>query len=565
MSDLLQFYPTPEALARKAWSLFESKDYRRILEPSAGRGDLLAPLRERLRWHGRVPVDVVELNIQHHPVLRDLGYDVVDTDFLRFRSPVIYSHIIMNPPFAQGVDHVLHAWDLLRDGELVAILNAETIDNPCTAKREQLRRLIAEHGRVEYVESAFQDPDTLRKTDVRVALVHLDRHEKISISFDAFCLKQENSCKVIDEQARRPNPLALPEGAIANIVRAFNAAVEAMQRSVRAEAEAHYYRKLIEFRVSGNGNNDAPKTGSGSAGISFATLADTLNERYEELKKHAWLRVFSTADFTSRFSRNVRAELESQLDMLTKMEFSEENIHAVLEGLLQSKTELDFRMLEEVFDEITRYHSDNRWYYRGWKSNDRHRLGWRIRTTRFILPRMKNWSGTGLDWEAEQKVFDIDRAFALLDGRTEPELGMLDAIKAHSEEFVSGQRISSDYFDVRFFKGIGTMHFFPRRKDLVERLNRIVGKRRQWLPDHPDDADKAFWMQYEKADRVTREMERRLAALPVWQRDYDHVMEQTHRESCEEIGIHLDALDQESVLPVSLSRPSLRSAETRSG
>lgn len=31
----------------------------------------------------------------------------------------------MTPPFASGVEHVLKAWNLLYDGELVAILNAE--------------------------------------------------------------------------------------------------------------------------------------------------------------------------------------------------------------------------------------------------------------------------------------------------------------------------------------------------------------------------------------------------------------------------------------------------------
>ena len=172
--DAFQFYPTPAMLAIKAWHMFDKGAIRRVLEPSAGRGDLLEPLKERTRY-SRVTVDTIELNIAHHPTLREKGYRVIDTDFLNFQSPVGYSHIVLNPPFHAGVDHVLHAWDILRDGQIVAILNAETIDNPYSAKRKQLVRLIEQFGRVEYVRSAFQDPDTLRKTDVRVALIHLKK------------------------------------------------------------------------------------------------------------------------------------------------------------------------------------------------------------------------------------------------------------------------------------------------------------------------------------------------------------------------------------------------------
>ena len=57
--------------------------------------------------------DVIEANLEYHDVLRGKGYHVVDLDFLAHSSAIGYSHIIMNPPFRYGVDHVLHAWSLL--------------------------------------------------------------------------------------------------------------------------------------------------------------------------------------------------------------------------------------------------------------------------------------------------------------------------------------------------------------------------------------------------------------------------------------------------------------------
>lgn len=34
------------------------------------------------------------------------------------------------------------------------------------------------------------------------------------------------------------------------------------------------------------------------------------------------------------------------------------------------------------------------------------------------------------------------------------------------------KRMSTDYFDVRYFKGMGTIHFYPRNVKLIDRLNR---------------------------------------------------------------------------------------------
>ncbi len=529
--DAFQFYPTPAMLAIKAWHMFDKGAIRRVLEPSAGRGDLLEPLKERTRY-SRVTVDTIELNIAHHPTLREKGYRVVDTDFLNFQSPVGYSHIILNPPFHAGVDHVLHAWDILRDGQIVAILNAETINNPHTEKRKQLVRLIEQFGRVEYVESAFQDPDTLRKTDVRVALVHLKKTTAIEFDVTAFLSKDDRDG---DMAINPPQELALPNSTIKNTVRAFGAAVKAMEKAVYAEAEATYYARMIEVKPTENAPSDEDRPSLTQGRIKFSDVADTIAERYDALKEHAWRKVLASADFTSRFSRKVRSDIQQQIDQLIQMEFTVENIYALLGGLIESKTELDYQMLEDIFDQITRYHSDNVHFYRGWKSNDEHKLGCKIRAKRFILPHMKNYSGDGIDYRAKETLTDIDRAFALMDGKTEPDFGMVDVIDQYKSDLLAAKRLRSDYFDIRFYKGIGTVHFFPRRKDLVERLNRVVGRRRQWIPDRPSDA---FTAQYEQAEKVTRGMDDHLPKR-TWGSPSDIERYSAHAKACADLGIDL--------------------------
>lgn len=123
--DAFQFYPTPEGLARRAWAKFGAKDITRLLEPSAGRGDLLAVRPGRYDGWRQYPIDCCEIDIRKHADLKAAGHSVVGLDFLEFSSGAPYSHIILNPPFSMGAQHALKAWDILFDGEIVAILNAE--------------------------------------------------------------------------------------------------------------------------------------------------------------------------------------------------------------------------------------------------------------------------------------------------------------------------------------------------------------------------------------------------------------------------------------------------------
>ena len=164
-----QSYPTPEALAVRAWRKFKSPDVERLLDACAGAGalaDQWSSLHDQGYRGGRggrhevLPVDVIEVDARHHPTLREKHYNVVGLDFLQFEGGSIYSHVIMNPPFAQGARHALKAWDMLWEGEVVAILNAETLRNPFSAERKRLASLVAAHGSVEYIRDAFVGADS---------------------------------------------------------------------------------------------------------------------------------------------------------------------------------------------------------------------------------------------------------------------------------------------------------------------------------------------------------------------------------------------------------------------
>lgn len=110
---LSQWYTPPELAARIVeWALqphWRSRAALRCLEPSAGRGALAIPLRERVRTVGCIELD--KDNAAH---LASLGFGVLHTDFLKFgpySTGPRYDIAVMNPPFEGGQTerHVLHA------------------------------------------------------------------------------------------------------------------------------------------------------------------------------------------------------------------------------------------------------------------------------------------------------------------------------------------------------------------------------------------------------------------------------------------------------------------------
>lgn len=507
MNDF-QFYPTPPALAAKAWGMFTSKDVRRLLEPSAGNGDLLGPVLSKWSSHhrGDHDIDCCELDVSRHAALKSMGVSVIGTDFLAMTSGAIYSHILMNPPFADGAKHVLKAWGLLWDGEVVAILNAETIRNPFSLERQQLARLIEAHGDVEFVPDAFVSPETMRKTEVEVALVHLIKRADVSkdIYGDLLTgLREDRAEEGLGHDLHDQQQVALPNTVIENQVLAFRAAVQSMQEAVKYEARARYYSSLLgETMAVLNG-----KTGSSKRDGSVGFVQGEMAGRYRELKDKAWASIIRSANVLDRLSSQAQKRVESEFEQIKRLEFTESNIYGFLLGLANAQGELQLQMACDVFDEITRYHTDNAVFYRGWKSNDKHRTcGRRIRMTRFILPHMRHGYSDGMEWETERRLADFDKVFAMLDGKREAETTMVSVIRRNHASLLAASRLQSDYFEIRYFKGTGTIHFFPTDKKLVDRLNRLVGRHRGWLPPEGERVSDAFWLQYEKAEKLDAEV-----------------------------------------------------------
>lgn len=160
-----QLFPTPPDLARRMVELAEIAPGQRILEPSAGTGNLLRRLIG-------LDVDVVAVEINHNmaEMLR-VQYpgenNIKCADFLSCNGELgTFDRIVMNPPFINGEDikHIQHARKFLKPGGKIVALCA---NGP--RQREALRP-IASYWQ-DLPEGSFKESGT----NVNVAMVVIER------------------------------------------------------------------------------------------------------------------------------------------------------------------------------------------------------------------------------------------------------------------------------------------------------------------------------------------------------------------------------------------------------
>lgn len=490
------FYPTPKDVAAKMLERYDwqSLGKARILEPSAGKGDLADAITEKmLTYQGRIwnrerdsyaeKIHCLEIDPELQAAIRGKGYTLVGTDFLNFWPDEKYNIIIMNPPFSNGDKHLLHAWEILDHGEIVCLLNSETLNNAYSKNRQLLSSIIEEHGEVTALGSCFTE--AFRKTDVSVSLVYLKKERTASaFSFEAGTDTDKEAefsgGKLGDEIATRD--------IVGNMVLDYDRCREKFLAVSEQLMELGYYAKRFGISNEGFKNAFEPLL---SGNPSRELQESCYNAFVRDLKNNAWSKVFTMTKFSDLVTENVRKELRKLLDENRRMAFSRDNITVMLQTLLANRGNILHQCVVEAFDLLTRYHKENREVINGkaaegWLIND----CWRV-NRRAVLPAIIDctwsWSSPKLWYQRELELDDIDRGMSFLEGKSldQVELSMK---KALNEAFKSdgfgaiGEKIQSTYFELRAYKK-GTLHLYFKDKDLWELFNVTAAKGKNWLPD----------------------------------------------------------------------------------
>lgn len=137
-----EFYPTPKSLINKMLEGTDLSMVVSVLEPSAGKGDIVEVLKEREKNHGwKLDIDCIEMDRDLRSVLQGRSFRVVAGDFLSYNTMKEYDLIIMNPPFSNGSSHLLKALDLQErnGGAVICLLNAETLKHYLSWHEKRIR------------------------------------------------------------------------------------------------------------------------------------------------------------------------------------------------------------------------------------------------------------------------------------------------------------------------------------------------------------------------------------------------------------------------------------------
>lgn len=408
---------------------------------------------------------------------------VVHDDFMTFQTSKIYDLIVMNPPFKTGVDHVLKAIEMQTrcGGDVWAVLNANSLTNAYSNKRELLLKLIEEYeGEVQYIANGFSDSE--RKTDVQVAVIKISI-PKVDPTSDIYETLNKAKEEKFNDEFEQCEELA-DKNFIKSILLQYNMEIEASAKLIKEYFGLQQFlsKELGEFRgcilhMTIQGEQQSSTTGQ------YASL---LNTAIIQIRSKYWKGMFSSPQFMGRMPSSVKNKYMDMIDTLKDYDFTEFNINKLSMEMVSSfRFSVDDTIMD-LFEDLTKtysYHSDiankNRHLFNGWKTNQAHKVGKKVIQPVNMFSQYYYGSGSFDFRKASSFLEDLERALNYITGTNE-SVNLYDTMKEYSENGVT-KNIQLKYFSVTFYKK-GTIHIAFTDLELLDRFNIYCCGRKGWLP-----------------------------------------------------------------------------------
>lgn len=502
-----EFYPTPKSLLNKIFDGVDWKQVDTILEPSAGKGDIIEFIQnseEANRYHHNFEIDCIEKDPNLQAVLKQKGFRLVHDDFFTFHTWKQYDLIVMNPPFSCGDKHLLNALKLQEDGgNVICILNAETLKNPYSVTRQALAlRLEDLHANVSYMQNEFVSAE--RKTSVEIAVVKVSIPKK---ERDSRIFSELRESKQMSEQTVQEQTSLAENDYIKAAVKQFELETEAGIRLIRE------YQAMKPYMLRSLSGGNLAKNDS----ILYLTMDKynpcspevTENEFLKVVRLKYWTSIFNDFRFTGHMTSNLLSEYRTQIDKLADYDFSCFNIKTIQADIAIKLVKEVEECIVKLFDELSFQYSysdelgRNIHYYNGWKTNK----AWII-NKKVILPWMNAWGRfNGLydpaSYEIIEKLADIEKALDYLSGRSGNERCIHETLR-EAKKVGQTKKIPLKYFTVTFFKK-GTCHIEFTDLELLKKLNIFGSQQKGWLP--PAYGKKSYFDMDEEEKKVIDEFE----------------------------------------------------------
>ena len=489
-----QFYPTPGKVAEQMLQGIDWNVITNVLEPSAGKGDLVMAARRRAP---HINIDCIEIDPYLRAILQQCApntadeYDgwrkqqrgstnIVHDDFLTYRGWRKYQLILMNPPFSGGDLHLLKALELQKDGgSVVCLLNAQTLLNSHSNARKTLKRELEKYGaQIEIVEDAFKDAE--RRADVDVAIVRVTIPERAEYQSDIW----ERMERAEKESEFPPDDVTdlVAGDYIEQAIQRYNVEVAASLELIR---QYHGLRPYIKQTLKPDTHDTAIITLSVGTDRNVLQKFDT-DEYLRKVRLKYWRGLFENPKFVGRLTSALRDDYIKKVERMADYDFSLFNIRTIMAEMNAGIIDGVKEAILKCFDKLTSEHSYNKdikgaiHYYNGWKTNKAHKI-----VKKSIIP---TW-GMFSQWQTKNAfevstafsvLSDIEKVFDYLNGTMSDESDLRERLQIANQTGKT-RNIPLKYFDVDLYKK-GTTHIKYRDMSLVEKMNIYAGRNKNWLP-----------------------------------------------------------------------------------
>lgn len=499
-----EFYPTPPEVIRIMMQPYADKlPKARILEPSAGSGAILDYITEtgfEQEIHGHKfnrTADVkniyaCEVNPELTMILQQKGYRVVADDFLSYKPDHRFDLVAMNPPFSSGAEHLLHAWEIISNGDIVCLLNAETILNPYTKTRKRLVTLIQTHGSTEELGPVFSKADN--PTDVNVMMVRLHKEGKendFNLNLEEFA---KESMPDFGEMAAGTQSLEQTSRLDA-FLRAWDLSKIAAKEFIKS-----FHR--LRFYLSAFLSQDDKYPTNNVVGELYKQLTTSkpdnagMQECYtgflDNAKSAAWSVIFQQIGLRKYMTTSLQKKLDQFKDSQGSMELTKENINRLFSYIMMNIGDIMNNAVTEVYDLMTRYFPGNTSCDEGWKTNKRYKCNRKV-----ILPNVAEagymperygyHEKFSVAYGAAERLNDIDKAMCWLTGTSFDEMEKSESPDSRTinHTLYTIKVGSQDWYESRFFRvkafKKGTVHIEFKNEALWARFNQVVNKEKNML------------------------------------------------------------------------------------
>lgn len=534
-----EFYPTPPGLVELMvnsvkWDLVSS-----ILEPSAGKGDILREiaLKECTRYGKNFDVDCIEINPALRQILKynfgdrlsdirkksrmirdkykycekrygdgwiyydekkyvpvpecdaeiitecdreeerffENGINIVHDDFLTYTPYTEYDLIIMNPPFSNGDRHLLKALEIQKRGGSVV----------CLLNAETIRNPFTPTRKelvrkLEELDANIQYlsgafSSAERSTDVEVALISVN----IPVAEEeSEIFSRYKEAEEAEEFKAEATDIVLNDY-IKAAVSHYNVEVKSGLELIRL------YRQLVPYMQTSFDDDPYSKkpilrlTDSNDRGYDSVSV----NRYLKRVRLKYWRALLSNPKFVGKLTSKLQTEYQESIEKLSRYDFCEFNIKQLAVDMnMKIKKGVEDEILV-MFDRLTdhSYYPEcqkNRWLFNGWKTNSAHKIGKKV-----ILPCygvFSSWSGSPSEYEARKVLEDIERILNYFDGGMSRDVDMWTELQDY---FKVGEthNIKLKFFTATFYKK-GTVHLVFNCPELIERFNIYAAQNKSWLP-----------------------------------------------------------------------------------